>query len=132
MRVVSADRFAPPPIWAVGVVATYLAAVGAFALLAGLAAPTLCMLRRVTGYPCPTCGTTRMVLAALELRIVEAFFHNPLMFLLCVVSIVLLTIRFATARCIVWITSPTSRRVFIAGMLLAFLANWMYLLSVGS
>ncbi len=132
MRVVSVDRFAPPPIWAAGLVGAYLAAVGASALLVGSAAPTLCMLRRVTGYPCPTCGTTRMVLAALELRIVEAFFHNPLMFLLCVVSIVLLTFRFAAARRIVWITSTSSRRVFIAVMLLAFLANWVYLLRAGS
>ena len=56
MRVVPADRIARPPTWAVGVVATYLAAVGACALLAGSAAPILCMLRRVTGYGSATPG----------------------------------------------------------------------------
>ena len=132
MRVALADRIARPPIWALGVVGAYLAAVGACALLAGSVGPTLCMLRRVTGYPCPTCGSTRMVLAVLDLRITDAFLHNPLMFLLCIVGIALLTIRFATARRIVWITSAASRRVFIAVMLLAFLANWAYLLTVGS
>lgn len=132
MHVVSADRIVRPRIWAVGIVAAYLAAVGAYAVFAGAAAPSLCTLRRVTGYACPTCGTTRMVLAVLDFRIADAFLHNPLMFLLCVVSIVLLTFRFATARRIVWITSTVSRRVFIAVMLLAFVANWVYLLRAGS
>ena len=132
MRVALADRIARPPIWAVGIVGAYLAAVGACALLAGSAAPVLCMLRRVTGYPCPTCGTTRMVLAALDLRIADAFLNNPLMFLACAVSIVLLAFRFAAGRRIVWITSTTSRRVLIVVMLLAFLANWIYLLNQGS
>ncbi len=37
-----------------------------------------CVLQTLTGIPCPTCGTTRMVRALMEGRVAEAFAWNPL------------------------------------------------------
>lgn len=43
----------------------------------GQSIPT-CLLRRVTGVPCATCGSTRGVLALLGGDVVQAFAFNPL------------------------------------------------------
>ncbi|MDP1563788.1 MAG: DUF2752 domain-containing protein [Pirellulaceae bacterium] len=40
----------------------------------------VCHLRRWTGWPCPMCGGTRMVLSLLSGRITDAFWFNPLLF----------------------------------------------------
>lgn len=44
------------------------------------AAPLLrpCTFRGLTGIPCPTCGTTRVALALLDLDLATAFVVNPL------------------------------------------------------
>jgi hypothetical protein len=57
-------------------------ALAAFALrpLWTVLAPYLrpCVLREVTGLPCPTCGATRGALALLEGRVADALTLNPL------------------------------------------------------
>jgi len=37
-----------------------------------------CTFRSLTGFPCPTCGTTRTALALLDLDLTTAFLTNPL------------------------------------------------------
>jgi len=37
-----------------------------------------CPFRTLTGVPCPTCGTTRAVLALSHGHVGEAFLHNPM------------------------------------------------------
>lgn len=37
-----------------------------------------CPFRTLTGVPCPTCGTTRAVLALSRGHVGEAFLHNPM------------------------------------------------------
>ena len=39
---------------------------------------SVCLIRNVTGIPCPSCGTTRSMNALLQGRISEAFETNPL------------------------------------------------------
>jgi hypothetical protein len=41
----------------------------------------VCPFREVTGLPCPTCGSTRMVEALLQADVLAAFTLNPLVFL---------------------------------------------------
>ncbi len=41
------------------------------------AGPTICLLRRVTGRPCPSCGMTRSWNSAAHLRLGEAFRFHP-------------------------------------------------------
>src|SRR5262245_47427996 len=43
-----------------------------------------CILRKLTGIPCPACGCTRSLLAWSNLDLVQAFWFNPLFFLACV------------------------------------------------
>jgi hypothetical protein len=42
------------------------------------AAPTMCIVRRVTGRPCPACGMTRSWQATTHLRLAEGFAHHPM------------------------------------------------------
>ena len=39
--------------------------------------PDICLFKRVTGLPCPSCGSTHALLKLMELRPVEAFYINP-------------------------------------------------------
>ncbi|MDX2002835.1 MAG: DUF2752 domain-containing protein [Chitinophagales bacterium] len=39
---------------------------------------TICFIKNVTGFPCPACGSTRSAVAILHGNLLEAFFINPL------------------------------------------------------
>lgn len=53
-----------------------------FNLQPGGAGYTTCIIKNVTGLPCPSCGTTTAVTYLLQGAWQEAFFHNPLGFLI--------------------------------------------------
>lgn len=46
----------------------------------GVAALTLCPFKWITGYPCPSCGTTRGIAALVSGHAWQAWQHNPLAF----------------------------------------------------
>lgn len=43
--------------------------------------PVVCVFRLITGYPCPTCGLTRSVVAITHLDLIKALQMNPFGFL---------------------------------------------------
>lgn len=133
MRIERVERWPVVPWWAVLLAGVYFALVGLWTL-AGLSEvgdrQALCMFRRITGRPCPTCGTTRLIVSASSGEFHEAAAHNPLVFALAVVGLALLAMRVGFRRRVVWITSALSRRIITAALLVALLANWLYLLVV--
>ncbi len=40
-------------------------------------APTLCLFKKLTGLPCPSCGTTRSLLALIDGHLVDSLLINP-------------------------------------------------------
>ena len=46
---------------------------------------TLCPIKNITGYACPSCGTTRSIMAIFEGEFYEAFLINPLGFFAIIV-----------------------------------------------
>ena len=40
-----------------------------------------CLFREITGYKCPGCGVTHLVFDLLNLKIADAFYENPLIFI---------------------------------------------------
>lgn len=108
----------------------YLGLIGASILLSSTANQDLilCRFRWLTGYPCPACGTTRMVLATLGGKPGAAFLHNPLMAVLGLGALTLLLVRLFSRRKLVWITEQKDVTRWTIVFVVALLANWCYVL----
>lgn len=116
---------------------------GAITLLAAAAAwlritvttgwiPALCVLREVTGIPCPACGSTRALSALLTGRIGSALAFNPLVTLLAVGSASAAsgsTVRRLAGRgALALEVSPREETVLRVVAVTAVAANWAYLI----
>ncbi|GJQ31066.1 MAG: hypothetical protein HBSAPP03_29500 [Phycisphaerae bacterium] len=90
-------------------------------------APPLCPFRRATGYPCPTCGSTRAAVAFLTGRPADALALNPFMSIAMVLTPLFIAWRFSLGRRWAGLSSRTCvRLIWLALVLLAL--NWGYLL----
>ena len=91
----------------------------------------VCLLRKLTGIPCPTCGCTRSLAAWTRLDVGTAFLLNPLFFLVCLSVIIWFAARAIESK---------SARTFLSGLpkvlkkhlgwkviSAAVLINWIYL-----
>jgi hypothetical protein len=105
------------------------AAYGAAWVAARLPMPQ-CAFHSITGYPCPTCGATRCVLALFHGHIGEAFGWNPLVF----TGLILLAIFNLYAAAVVTAGLPRLRvalgpldwRFLRVGFMIIIAANWAY------
>jgi hypothetical protein len=116
MRLVSQAGVAP-------VVAgiTWAALVGVFVLIKPAdSEATLCLFRNATGLPCPTCGSTRAVLAAADGRLVDAVTFNPLLAVVVLIGVVWL----AGGR----IYSANRWAPFWIGMAVLLAVNWAWVI----
>ncbi len=68
-----------------------LLVVAAFMLLSNV---DLCIFRRVTGLPCPSCGMTRAYISLFKGDIANAFFMHPLFPLVPVIAVLLIVSRY--------------------------------------
>ena len=96
--------------------------IGLLALAAHAAGVVICPLKRFTGIPCPTCGTTRACVALLKGDVAGAFGLNPLA-----------TAALLLGPSVWWLsrgrTWPRAVRVFaLAAAVPAVLLNWWYVL----
>jgi len=90
----------------------------------------LCPAWTIFSVPCPTCGATRAVVAAMQGELLAAFAWNPLAALMAVGAVLALPL---TAAVLIGVVPaprvPTSLGVGTRTLLIAVLAaNWMYLL----
>ena len=92
----------------------------------GVAVET-CLFHRATGWPCPTCGTTRAVLAVSRGALGEAFRLNPGVMTLFSIGVLHLLVRAATARSFSIEPLPGGRLVLGVGVALV-LANWAWVI----
>lgn len=93
-----------------------------------------CVFKTVTGYPCPTCGSTRAVLDFFHLDIVSAFGWNPLVVLGGIFFIAWVLygfyMLFSGKKVQVTLTKNESR--FLRwGVVILFFLNWIYLIAAG-
>ena len=97
------------------------------------AAPLLrpCTFRGLTGIPCPTCGTTRVALALLDLDLAAAFAANPL------AAVAGLALFAGGALALAWVLlrGPAVAldgglpRWWVAVLAVLVLGNWAYLIA---
>lgn len=96
--------------------------------------PMPCVFKTVTGYPCPTCGSTRLAVNLLRLDIIAAFLCNPLVFLAGLVFLVWVGYGLYMAvsgRKIQVSLTNREGLVLRLGLAILFILNWLYLLLSG-
>jgi len=130
IEIVHVCRRPPWPLWAVLLVLVW-SGLGAGAVwLAGyLHQPIeLCPLKRVTGFPCPTCGFTRGALSFLHGHVGQAWLYNPLLYSVLALFFAATAARVIFARSVRIRLAGTERSIaWFAGVAL-FFANWAYVI----
>ncbi len=127
---VHVTRRPPWPLWAVFLVLIWL---GFGAILVGLSVYfdrpiQLCLIKRLTGFACPTCGFTRGALSLLHGHIIQAWLYNPLLYTFLTIFFGATAVRMIFARGIrISLTSTERLYVWILAIVL-FFANWAYVI----
>ncbi|MDH4241095.1 MAG: DUF2752 domain-containing protein [Phycisphaerae bacterium] len=118
------------PLWAVLIVLVWLALGGASVWLSShLDRPvTLCLIKRITGLPCPTCGLTRGVLSLLSGEPGQGWLYNPLLFSVLGLFFLVTCIRILFARAITIRLSRIERVIVWLLAAILFAANWAYVI----
>lgn len=88
----------------------------------------LCLFRRITGIPCPTCGATRGTLCVLQGHVRCGFMYNPLLFTSAMLFVVYHGLRCVTGKRVCINMHRWERRLLwsIVGFLVGL--NWLYLI----
>jgi len=93
-----------------------------------------CVFKAITGCPCPTCGSTRMVASLINLDILSAFVWNPLLFLGGIAFIAWGGYGFYmlfSGKKIQVIFTKKEGLLLRLGLITLFILNWIYLVVVG-
>jgi len=89
----------------------------------------VCTLKRLTGIPCPTCGSTRGVISLLHGHPIEAWKHNPLVLSVLAFLAAALILRVTLGRAVTVRLSRIEQGIAWVLFAAAFLANWAYLIA---
>ena len=118
------------PLWAVLIVLVWLALGGAAVWLSSHhdRPVTLCLIKRVTSLPCPTCGFTRGVLSLLSGEPGQWWLYNPLLFSVLALFIAVTGIRILFARGLRIRLTGTERAIAWLLSAILFAANWAYVI----
>lgn len=95
---------------------------------------SVCMLKALTGWPCPSCGSTRALARLSDFDLHGAFAMNPLATAtaLLVAAWALLDLALLPSRrAFVVELGPGPARLLRAAVLAALAANWLYLVAAG-
>lgn len=130
-EIISVPRRPPWPLWALGIV-LFWAGLGIAAVYLShyYNHPVqLCLLRNLTGVPCPTCGFTRGTLALFEGHFIRAWLYNPLLFSLLGIYGFFLAFRIFFTRSVRFRLDPPERSLAWILAAALILANWAYVIS---
>ena len=88
----------------------------------------LCLLKRLTGLACPTCGFTRGMLSLLHGDITQAWLYNPLLFSVLTLFFTAAVVRILLGRSLrVYLTGTERQIAWILSFALLFI-NWAYVI----
>ncbi len=125
---VQLKRWPDWPWWAVALPALWLALGGVVLLLASHAGVTvrLCLFKRLTGWPCPSCGFTRGTLAFLHGHPIQAWLYNPLLFSFLGTASAVVILRMLTGKSPRLLLNRAERVAVWVILSALFAANWLY------
>jgi len=130
INIVHVSRCPQWPIWAVLLVLLWLA-LGCSAILLNShynQHVDLCLFKKLTGIPCPTCGFSRGGISFLQGRIIRAWLFNPLLFSILGLLLAVVAARLVFGRSL---QVRMTRNERIAAWILAAVAaclNWAYVI----
>jgi len=118
------------PLWAVLVVLVWFAIGGAAVFVSMYVDRTvsLCLFKRLTGFPCPSCGFARGGLCLLQGHIWQAWLYNPLVFSALAVFFVTAGVRVVFARRLRIQLTQTERAIAWILAITILFANWVYVI----
>jgi len=130
VRLVRTSRRPAWPLWSIVVVAAWLGLIAATVAAARAFGReiSVCVFRRLTGLPCPTCGMTRGALSMLRGEVLAGWAYNPLMFTLLGLAAAATLARAALARKLEVRMTRRERRLAWAALAALVLLNWAYLI----
>jgi len=112
----------------------------AFSLFQGTSSEmVLCPVKNISGYPCPSCGSTRAVILLIQGEFSEAMLSNPLGFIILLLMIILpiwmifdvLTERMSLFHTYRKVEKWLRKRQIAIPLLLLVLANWIWNINKG-
>lgn len=119
-----------PPAWAWVLAAwVLLVAAGAWVEATWSVPLETCLLKRISGHPCPTCGATRSVLAMLRGDWTGSLRASPILWLAALSAAGAAGYRVWRGP-VAWERLERHRRPLLVAGLLALLANWVWVLKV--
>jgi len=88
----------------------------------------LCLIKHLTGVPCPTCGFTRGALSFMHGHIIQTWLYNPLLYSVLALFVAVTVVRIISARGLQINLTGKERSVawIFAGVL--FFTNWLYVI----
>ncbi|NOZ13476.1 MAG: DUF2752 domain-containing protein [Acidobacteria bacterium] len=93
-----------------------------------------CPFKEMTGYPCPTCGSTRLVLSLFHVQLIQAFLWNPGLFMLGIAAVFWygygVISQFSGKKLCISLSKREWFRLKLVLLALFFL-NWLYLVIAG-
>jgi hypothetical protein len=90
----------------------------------------LCLFKYLTHLPCPTCGSTRAVLAILHGQIIKGFAFNPLAFVAGAIFAGTLLLRTVFRRAVRLELGRREKTIFWLLLLIVLAINWAYLIAM--
>jgi hypothetical protein len=130
IEIIHISRRPPWPLWAVLLVLVWsICGMALVWLSAHFHQPVqLCLIKRLTGVPCPTCGFTRGAISLLGGHIAQAWLYNPLLYSVLALFSVAVAVRFIWARRLrINLTSKERSAAWVVVGAL-FFANWAYVI----
>jgi len=118
---------------AIAIVSIWGGAIALFSLINHLAGAelSLCLFKNATqGVPCPTCGSTRLVLYTISGRFLSAMLQNPLVFALLACFAIWAVAAYGFRRRIEVTMSPALKRIALAVIAASVLLNWAYVIAI--
>jgi len=125
-----ARRLPDWPWWSILLVALWFALGAANVFLGAVVGRPvmLCLFKRVTGCPCPTCGFTRGLLAFLHGHPLQGWLYNPLLFSFLAALVAVISIRVLSGRNLrLHLTRPEQTATWVI-LSIMLVANWLYVI----
>jgi len=130
IEIVHVSRRPRWPLWAILIVFVWSACGASMVWLSAYfhRPVQLCLVKRLTGVACPTCGFTRGALSLLGGHIAQAWLYNPLLYTVLALFSAVIAVRIIWARrlCISLTSKERKAAWIVAGTL--FFVNWAYVI----